>query len=91
MKTLMVVFAMILVFSFGVYAENTCQSDYGKLLERVQDSIHLSDSDKAQYIEQLDKALKLCEEGDRKQASKIVDELRQKGELKKVFSTLDSH
>ena len=91
MKTLMVVFAMILVFSFGVYAEDTCQSKYGELLEQVQDSIHLSASDKAQYIQQLDRALKLCEEGDREQASKIVEELRQKGELEKVFSTFDSH
>ena len=91
MKTLMVVFAMILVFSFGVYAENTCQSGYGKLLERVKESIHLSESEKAEYIGQLDRALQLCNEGDKEQASKIVEELRQKGELKKVFSTLDSH
>jgi hypothetical protein len=72
----MIIVAAICIFSITVYAEENCETRYLELLDRVKSSVELSDTDKAEYISPLQKALQLCMEGKTEQAREIVQELR---------------
>jgi|GEM_PF-1635654 len=92
MKIGMIIVAAIGIFSIAAYAEeDNCMSRYQELLDIVENSIELSEADKAEFTPQLVKALKLCKEGKKKEASKIVEKLRHEAALKTVFSTYDSN
>ena len=91
MKILLITVAVISIYSISAFAEDTCRTEYLDLLDRVQSSIDISDADKAKFLPQLDKAYQLCKEGEMEQASKIVEELRQKADLDRVFSPLDGN
>ena len=91
MKICMIIVAAICIFSITAYAEDNCETRYLDLLDRVTNSIELSDADKAEFIPPLQTALQLCKEGKKKQASKIVEELRHEKALKTVFSSYDGN
>ena len=91
MKILLIAVAVVSIFSISAFAEDTCKTEYWDLQIRVQNLTELSDADKEKFLSQLDKAYRLCTEGEMEQASKIVEELRQRADLKKVFSPLDGN
>jgi hypothetical protein len=84
-KICMIIVAVICIFSITVYAEENCETRYLELLDRVKSSVELSDTDKAEYIPPLQKALQLCMEGKTEQAREIVQELRGEAALDTVF------
>jgi hypothetical protein len=89
MKICMVFVVAIFLFCNTVYAADDCESKYLNLINKVEESEKILDKEK--YLSQLEKALQLCKEGKREQASKIVDDLRDDALFDEVFKNVDGH
>ena len=87
MKIFMVVVAAICLSCSGNYdandSANDCDSTYLELSNRVKRSSEIVDKEK--YLTPLEKALQLCKEGKKEEASKIVDDLKAQARRERVL------
>ena len=90
MKLQLLAVIAIVLLSVTADAADDCETKYKAYLQDVKSLTQLTDADKAQFVKQLEKALKLCKEGKNEEAKKIVDDLKGKAAVKDVFSTHDS-
>ena len=63
MKTCMVSLVVIGVFCSFAYAKDDCDSEYAKLIDMLRNDSKFSAKDQEKYIPPLQKAYKLCKEG----------------------------
>ena len=91
MKKCMILLVVIGVFCSFAYAEDDCDSEYGKLIDMLRNDSKFSAKDQEKYIPPLQKAYRLCKEGKYKEADKIVRDLRHQGLAEEVFSDTEGN
>lgn len=92
MKKIIIVFAVICMFSISAYADDyECDTKYHDKLKKIKGFTEISDEAKNKWLSQLEKAYQLCKEGKMEQAAEIMVKLREDREFDTVFSTHDGN
>ena len=73
------------------YPADDCEQEYANLIEELQSTEKILDSEKEKYLPPLKKALQLCKEGKPKEADKIVQDLKQQGLSEEIFDHLEGN
>ena len=93
MKNLMIMVAALICFSCSTdkaveYPTDDCEQEYANLIEELESTKQILESEKEKYLPPLKKALALCKEGKPEEADKIVQDLKQQGVAEEVFKNL---
>ena len=96
MKKLVIIVAMIICFSCSTdnaaeYPADDCEQEYANLIEELNSTKKILDSEKEKYLPPLKKALQLCQDGKPEEAAKIVDDLKQQGISEEMFEHLEGN
>jgi hypothetical protein len=76
MKLCMVIVTAIFLFCGSTYAADDCDSKYVDLINGLKNTDKIRDEQKKKYLQPLETALQLCKEGKMKQASEVMDDVK---------------
>jgi soluble cytochrome b562 len=89
MKTLVILVAMMSLFSMTALAADDCQKTYDEAMKRVKEAPGVTYDRQVNLIKKLETALQFCKEGKTDTAKRILEEVRNEEDMAEAFSNMD--